>query len=529
MSDKLVNITLRLNDKVTKPLRNAQKSFDSFVSSKLGWTESVSKSFGALSKAAGVPKFNKSIGSLAGSLSDVGKESLKLGGMILGGTTAGIAGMVALAKSTESFAGHLVDNVKRIGFNVEAYQELQYAAKKSGVSTEDFDKSMQKMTRSLGEAKAGQGALYSFLNRTNPALLKQVIAAESNEEAFNVLTGALGGLKDASKQAAFANIVFGKSGANFTNLANSGADGIKGLRDEARALGILTEDQVMNADSLGDTMDALEQVFASIKNTIGASLIPVVKSMGEEFISFYKANKGELDKFLKAFQANLPQIIESLKDAFFGLVEAIKVVVNIFNFLGQNLGYANTIMLIIAATIGKGLVMSCLAAGKAFIGLGVAIMTTPIGWIVGGIALVVGAIYMLWKHWDSVVNFLKDSWKGIGLVLMAINPIFGLIVGGLLWVWKNWDKVFSFITDKVAKLKGILPSWLGGGNKTIDINQNQTATSTVRNLQEAQSIRNESEIKVSFDNMPRGARVESKGSSNVETDISMGLMATGTL
>lgn len=508
MSDKLVNITLKLNDKVSKPLRNAQKSFDQFVKSKFGWADTVSKSFGALSKAAGAPKLNKSIGDLSSSLSKVGKESLKLGGMILGGTTFGIAGMVALAKSTGNVAGHLVDNVKRIGFNVEAYQELQYAAKRTGMATEDFDKSMQKMVQSIGEAKAGQGALYSFLTKTNPALLKQVLAAKNNEEAFNILIGALGSLKDASKQAMFANIAFGKSGSNLTNLANTGSAGILKLREEARELGILTEEQVMQANSLGDTMNALEQVLKAIKNTIGASLIPVIKTMGEEFIAFYKENKGELDKFLKTFQQNLPEIIENLKSIFKGMVEAVSKAIDIFNWLGKTIGYSNTVIALIASTIGSGLVAAVALAAKAFIGLGITMMSTPIGWIIAGIAALVGALYLLKKAGELAWEVLKS---------------------GAVIVFEAFEATISGIVNMVKKVKSFLPDWLGGEKNTIDVNQTQKTLSTVKTIQEAQTIKNESEIKVKFDNMPRGARVETKGSSNVETNISMGLMATSTI
>lgn len=510
MSNKLVNITLRLNDKATKPLRNVQKKFDGFVNQKFGWTKSVSQSFKALSKASGLTKISSSTKDVASSFSKVGKEAMGFGGTILAGTGLAIGGIIALARSTEELSGRLVDNVKRIGFNVEAYQELQFAAKKNGVSNEEFDKGLQKMTRSLGEAKSGQGALFSFLKKTNPELLKQVMGAKSNEKAFDMLIGSLGGLKDAQKQAAYANILFGKSGANFTNLANNGADGIMQLRQEARALGIMTAAQVEEANNFGDTWDALEQIFTSVKNTIGSALIPIIKKLGEQFIGFYKANQAEINKFLKAFTEKLPEALQVLTREFNRVIAILTPLVNIFMWLGDIFGYTNTVLVILAATVGKGLVVALWGAAKAVYGLGAALMTTPIGWLILGFVGLIAVGYQLWKHWDTIMS--------------GIKYVFGTVFE---WIGSVFDSVIS----KFSSLKGLLPTWLGGKTSAeVNVNNNSAMPSrAVQNFNEAQSIKNESEIKVSFDNLPKGARVDSSGSKNVETDIRMGLMATSTI
>lgn len=511
MSNKVVAITLRLNDQVVKPLNKIQKKFDGFVNQKFGWTKKVSSTFNALSKASGFSRIAGETGKLGGALGKVGDEAAGFGGKLLalsGMAGLGAGGIIALAKSTEEFSGHLVDNVKRIGFNVEAYQELRFAAKKSGIENEDFDKGLQKMTRSLGEAKSGQGALYGFLKKTNPQLLKQVQGAKSNEEAFNLLIGSLGGLKDASKQASYANILFGKSGANFTNLANSGSDGIAKMRAEARELGIMTESQVEDADKLGDTWDALEQIFSSVKNTIGSALIPALKNLADQFIAFYKNNKGQVDAFAKNFAEKLPGAIKKATDAFMGIIEAVSVLVGAFIWAGDTFGYTTTVIGLLAATIGKGLTLALWGVVKATWAWGAAILSTPIGWIALGIAAIIGALYLLWTNWDSIWGGIKDLTSSV-----------------IDWIVGAFDKV----VQKFSGLKSLLPSWLGGKTSAeVNVNNSGMGTSAIQNFAQAQNTKNESQVKVSFDNLPKGARVDSSGSENVETDVRMGLMATST-
>ena len=511
MSDKIVNITLKLDDKVTKPLRKVQAKFDGFVNQKFGWSKKVSQSFTALSKASGFSKVSKATGELSDSLGKLGSEGAKVGAGLFAGLGLAAGGILALAKNTEEYSGHLVDNVKRIGFNVEAYQELQFAAKKSGVSNEDFDKGLQKMTRSLGEAKSGQGALYGFLKKTNPELLKQVLGAKSNEEAFGMLTNSLGGLKDAQKQAAYANIIFGKSGANFTNLANEGADGIAAMRKEARQLGILTTQQVEEANKFGDTWDALEQIFAGVKNILGAQLIPVLKQLGEQFIAFYKGNKTQIEVFSKQFAEKLPGAIAKLTEAFMGIARVSAILFGIFTFLGDTFGYTATIIGILAATIGKGLTLALWGVIKATWAWGAAILSTPIGWLAVGIGLIIGSLYLLWKHWDSI-------WGGIKAITSTVID----------WITGAFDKVIG----KFSGIKDMLPSWLGG-KTSAEVNVNNSTSGNVptaiQNFAQTQKSKNETEVRVLFDNAPKGTRTEVSGSKNVETDMRMGLMGTSTI
>jgi len=53
------------------------------------------------------------------------------------------------------------------------------------------------------------------------------------------------------------------------------------------------------------------------------------------------------------------------------------------------------------------------ALSKAFFGLALAIESTPIGWIVTGIALISAAGFLLYRNWDSIAKWWKRLWTGM--------------------------------------------------------------------------------------------------------------------
>ena len=72
-----------------------------------------------------------------------------------------VGGLALMTKKAIDAAGALADTAVNLGINVEALQELRYAAEMSGVAQESFDKSLEKFTRNIGAAAQGSGAAKS--------------------------------------------------------------------------------------------------------------------------------------------------------------------------------------------------------------------------------------------------------------------------------------------------------------------------------------------------------------------------------
>ncbi|MFQ1903081.1 phage tail tape measure protein [Aeromonas veronii] len=116
-------------------------------------------------------------------------------------------------------------------------------------------------------------------------------------------------------------------------------------------------------------------------------------------------------------------------------------------------------------TVLKGLTMG-------FVKLGLAILTTPIGWIIAGIAAIAAAAYLIYKNWDQLGPWFKSTWERCkaatgefwdylttlpSRALNAGKAIIDGLIGGISAKWEELKAKVKSITD-------ILPDWMKGGS-----------------------------------------------------------------
>lgn len=116
-------------------------------------------------------------------------------------------------------------------------------------------------------------------------------------------------------------------------------------------------------------------------------------------------------------------------------------------------------------TVLKGLTMG-------FVKLGLAILTTPIGWIIAGIAAIAAGAYLIYKNWDQLGPWFKSTWEQCkaatgefwdylttlpSRALNAGKAIIDGLIGGISAKWEELKAKVKSITD-------ILPDWMKGGS-----------------------------------------------------------------
>ena len=67
----------------------------------------------------------------------------------------------------------------------------------------------------------------------------------------------------------------------------------------------------------------------------------------------------------------------------------------------------------LAPLLGGMLVKALGAAAWAVRGLGLALMTTPVGWIIGAIAAIAVAAYLIYRYWEPISAFFESLWSDI--------------------------------------------------------------------------------------------------------------------
>ncbi|HET7500655.1 MAG TPA: hypothetical protein VFK02_06610 [Kofleriaceae bacterium] len=509
----------------------------------------------ALGKEAGVPKLVEGFKGVGGALKGVGGALKELGGKLLmiGGVAgAAVAGLVHLVGEFDD----LGDLAERLGVNVDFLAQMRYAAERSGATVEQLDGGLQAFTASLGQARAGSGRMAAFLKEVSPALLAQLKAAKSNEQAFNLLADAMAKLTDPAKRAALAQKTVGD--AALAPLLARGSRGILELRGAYAGLAGSQEGAAAAAGAVDDSMKDLKAATDGIKAALVEGLSPALGQIVEELKAWFAENRERIAEWAAAIGEKLPSAIHSFVEGFLGALDSVQ------SFI-EAVGGVKTVAIALAAVIVGPLVASFVPLITSVYSLGVAIMTTPIGWILAGLAALAVAVYEIYKHWDGIKEFFGKVWDGIkaafavawewikayflnftpaGQIIKHWEPIRDFFV--MLWdgIKAAFSKAWDFIKGIVDKVVGAVGSVKDAVGSAIDFlnpfsdsgtgslgdsiaaftaaPQRTIDPGTLRAAAGAAGRPGEAKVVVDFANAPRGTRVTADPRSTADVDLSVG-------
>lgn len=463
---------------------------------------------------------------------------------LLGG--AGIAG-AAFGLNKIAEAGDKIAKTSRmVGLGVEEFQEWGYVAERNGVSQELMNGSLLAFSKRMGEMRAKTGGLYTLLKKVNPALIDQVQAAKSNGEAFGLMMQAISKLENPQQRAALAAAAFSRSGVALVNIAAAGTAEIAKQRQEIHDLGgVMSEKAATDAEKYVDAMTNVSKIVQGVGYRLVQDLIPAVQDIATQFTDWYKANR-ELVK------VKVAEYAKALTEGVKGFVAWIKEVGPKVGGFIDTLGGLSGILKILAGLFAVNLVGSLaggvLAIGglvKAFWGLGAAMMATPVGWIVMGVAALAGAVYLVYRNWDKLKAWWDGVWNAIGgTVYFMVENITGFFSdiydGAMGWIDRlvnavtgrfhsMWKGVADMVPEWVKDAGGAVSSGLGRVKSWFsDDDESRGATSALRHRLSAvsQETRVGGLVRIQIDDSGR-ARVREVRSDNqaVGLDVDAGLFA----
>jgi len=203
-------------------------------------------------------KANKSLdkfGKKANTITSRAKAAFAgLGGALVGGAI--VYGLKNMVGNTLEVADALAKTSDAIGVSTDLLQELNFAAERSGVSTEQLAGNMTAFVKRVGEAKSATGPLVSFLKKYDQALLDNIVNAGSQEEALEFVAEAIKNAETATEKAAIANAAFSRSGIGMVNMLRDGKEGLDQFRETAREAGVVLDEELLrNAEKLNDEWD----------------------------------------------------------------------------------------------------------------------------------------------------------------------------------------------------------------------------------------------------------------------------------
>lgn len=153
---------------------------------------------------------------------------------------------------------------------------------------------------------------------------------------------------------------------------------------------------------------------------------------------------------------------QGFSDIFAGSMDAMRAFSDDSLSTGERLQLLGTAGADLAGGIASFLVPA-LSAGTAGIkAMSIALLTSPITWIVLGIMLVVGVFILLWKKFEGFRNFWKGAWD---VIKSAAGAAVSWIGSALSWFgslpgrMRDW---FGRAKDGAVSMLGNLVSWIAG-------------------------------------------------------------------
>ncbi len=375
----------------------------------------------------------------------------------------GIAGSGFLRgiQSAQEYANAVGDLADRLGVSSKFMQEQHYIAQLSAGSAEEMTSAIETLSRQYGALQAGTGKLYTGLQKISPALANQMKNAKSTEEAFEIMVKAIRKVEDPARKMYLSQLAFGTAGKMMINVSDQSEEALNRLKTQAKDLGVVMEDDaVKSSQDMGEAMDIMNASVRGVFNMFASRLIPVLIPFIKRISEWIRVNKElistKIDKFVGQFAELLSKIdLEVVLNALSGFASMCLHVTDILAGL-------NKWILLIGVALASGAICNMIAFGKSlgtllwmipgvssavkvlsgmFIKLGLAILSTPIGWIALGIAGIVAAFALLWNKCEGFRNFWIRLWGGIksafktvadfiiGMIDAILNPIETLMKG----------------------------------------------------------------------------------------------------
>ena len=372
---------------------------------------------------AEISKLNNELGKTNDKIKELNNAKFdkigKIGSTLTKSVTVPILGAVSALTAFSVKAAYTADEIgdtaQKIGLSAEAFQEWNHVATIMGTSTESLNKGFIKVNGILGDIATGN-ADKVVDSLALIGLTVDDLKGKNADEAFEIISEALSKVEDEAVRVGVANEFFGeKIGTELIPILSSEISTIRDLRQEARDLGIVTNEQAAQAGEFTDALDRTKQALSSLGVDIATTMMPILQALiikvRDEIIPVVKdwiARWNSLDSDTKKMVATL-----------IGLVAAIGPVLSIVGKVGPLLN-------IVSMTL-KGV-----GSAGLFAGAGINFATLGIGALIAILAM---ALFqseefraLLGRLMETFMQLLPPILSIVDALMTALQPILDVII-----------------------------------------------------------------------------------------------------
>lgn len=254
-------------------------------------------------------KAGKSTQAFRDSLKTVGTGIAKVGlGLGAVATGALVVYTVQAFKAIDATA-KLASELDLATSSLTAYQ---LAAGLSGTDTATLNKALQRMARTVGEARSGITTGTKALEDFGIEL--EDLKGLSTEQIFEEFAQRIKEIPDPLERAAKAALIFGKAGQKLLNFLSMGKAGLAEVKQELEDLGIaFNEVDAAKVEAANDAILRMQTVGKGLGNTLAIELAPFIESIAKKMTDFIKASGG-IDDIVKSGIGPLTEGVAFLAD-----------------------------------------------------------------------------------------------------------------------------------------------------------------------------------------------------------------------
>jgi len=311
-------------------------------------------------------------------------------------------------KGIKEFISDLVTTDIQLGrmstmmdISVQTLAEWRGAVVQAGGSADGVTSSLFNLSQNLQQfSLTGESAVIPYLRALGIGLIDGNGHLKTASELFLEISDHVKGMDPARATALLTAMGMDPGTIAFIM---QGRKAIQEALDAQKGLAMTPAD-IAAGKEFNKNLKELEQESTRSGHTIFTLLEPAISAILRTltaFIAFLEAHKPLLIAFFAVLTAAVLALSAAMVISFVGV--AVAAMSLGFEVLGGG-------AIALTGVLGTLTTVALPALADAFAALGAAILATPVGWIIAGIAAISFAGYELYKHWDAVKHWWHHLW-----------------------------------------------------------------------------------------------------------------------
>ena len=275
-------------------------------------------------------KTKKAFSNVKKGLGGIGKAA---GGAAAGVLKVGLAATAAatavslVAKKSFDFADAIGKVSTRTGIATDTVQAFQIAAVESGSSVEIANKSLEKFTRSVGDAQRGlktQADIFKDLG-------VEIEDANGNTKDMDTLlrevSDGMAGLQSQSEKATVAANLFGRAGIQVVDVLDNGGAAFDTYIQKAKDYGlILSESGIRQSEKFNDTLSFITRQIQTATAAVSIAFLPILQNLATSFKEVTASTVAGEDGVMKFGESIRDIVLKSVDGTIRGFADFLDAV-----------------------------------------------------------------------------------------------------------------------------------------------------------------------------------------------------------